>query len=114
MTLRTDLVNWRQKATIEIFGEEILKEVGAGICLPDKQLDRMVDCAYMGKINSVEDLRREVGWLLTDEYGPAVVDIIKKYTPPPKEKPPASRPAPRRQPLNSTGRSHNIQPVSKP
>lgn len=91
MALCEALNTWRQKATVEKFGESVLRDVGSVLVLSDGLLERLLDCAHYGKIGTLEDLRREVSWSLVDELGPDVVRIILEVNPP-RPRARASRP----------------------
>lgn len=82
MALSQALNAWRQKATVDMYGLAVFKDVGSALVLNDRLLERLVDCAHHGKIRTVEDLRREVDWSLVEELGPDVVRIITEVNPP--------------------------------
>lgn len=82
MALSQALNAWRQKATVDMYGLAVFRDVGSALVLNDRVLERVVDCAHHGKIKTIEDLRREVDWSLVEELGPEVVRIITEVNPP--------------------------------
>ena len=107
---------WRQRVTVEKYGEAILRDVGSSLVLPNELLERLVDCSHYGKITNMEQLGKEVDWILADEYGPEVVRLIMDVCPPqprkrgrrPKKTAPGGTTA--RRPLAENGQILNAQP----
>ena len=76
MLLSEALNDWRQKKTKEKYGVAVFRAVGSSLILTDRQLERLVDCGHYGKITNLEQLRKELDWVLSDDLGLEVVKII--------------------------------------
>ena len=107
---------WRQRVTIEKYGEAIFRDVGSSLVLPNELLERLVDCSHYGKITNMEQLGKEVDWMLMEEHGPEVVRLIMDICPPQprkrvrrRKKVSAGEPT-ARQPLGTNVRVINAQP----
>ena len=83
MRLAKALNEWRRKATIEKYGEAVLRDVGSSLILPTELLERLVDCAHYGKITNLDQLHKEVNWVVDDVFGLEVIGIITSMCPPP-------------------------------
>ena len=104
MELAAALNKWRQRTTARIYGDAVLRDVGSSLVLPNELLERLVDCAHFGKMSSMDHLRREIDYDLSEELGLEILQIIKDICPPP------SRPAPRPRQRKTTKRS-NVRPL---
>ena len=120
MRLAKALNEWRRKATIEKYGEAVLRDVGSSLILPTELLERLVDCAHYGKITNLDQLHKEVNWVVDDVFGLEVIGIITSMCPPPQPRQ-RKRPRPReegpsrtlnvRRPLGTNRRVLNTQPA---
>lgn len=78
--LRRSLDDFRCQKMQERYGPAIARNLGPIDIMSDKILERIVACAHLRKVRSVEDLQREVpkGWRI-QEYGHDVIAIIQTY-----------------------------------
>lgn len=82
LTLRDALHQfWKQK-TLERFGRVTLKNHGPGLIMSDEVLTRIVDCAHWGRIHSGESLAKETKWTRVDEYGEAILKLVRDHARP--------------------------------
>lgn len=75
------LEGWRETAALELFGRRHQDVHGGPAVLSDKVIQNIVKYASMGKITSVESLKRETHWSRTLKYGGQVLAIIETYFP---------------------------------
>ncbi len=70
------------------------KEVGPGKMItpqsiwPTKLLTRMVNLAHYGKLQTMEDLRKQTPWFFIDDIGVEILAKIQEFCPPAKKAPP--------------------------
>lgn len=80
--LTVALEEWRETAALDLFGRRHQDVHGGPAVLSDKVIQNIVKYASMGKITSVETLKRETHWSRTLKYGAQVLSIIEMYFPP--------------------------------
>ncbi|KAI1781685.1 P-loop containing nucleoside triphosphate hydrolase protein, partial [Ganoderma leucocontextum] len=85
--LHDTLDQFRRARTQEEFGVAILNNLGPGLVMGNAILERIVDCARVHKLGTLESLYRETKWDLTWELGERVLDLVKNYYPPPAPAP---------------------------
>jgi len=78
--LQDALDQWREKTTATVFGWAHLNDMGPSILMCSATLEHIIDCAHYHKINSVLDLKREIGWLDADEFGSAIITLIHTHS----------------------------------
>lgn len=83
MELWDDLHNFRKKQTVTKFGHPALKNNGPGMFMSNAVLQRIIDCAQFGKIQTISDLAKETRWPRSSEYGGEILTMILAHTPPP-------------------------------
>lgn len=93
MELRRALDDFRKAETIKQFSLATLKNSGPGIILPNKILQRIVDCAHTSKIPNVEELKFQTRWQHADTLGAHILTLVSANAPP---APPPVTPKPRR------------------
>jgi len=85
------LEDWRRQTSEDLYGAYFLGYFGYSNVMTTYTLDRICDAAHQNLITSTDDLYRETGWHLTDEYGQIIVDKIREImggsAPPPPKKP---------------------------
>ncbi|KAF7964397.1 hypothetical protein HWV62_8639 [Athelia sp. TMB] len=79
MELRRALHLFRKNETIKVYGLSTLKNIGPSIILPNALLDRIVDCAHVGKISTIDQLKHETQWSRADVSGPSVLALITAH-----------------------------------
>lgn len=79
--LREALCNWRAKKTAIEFSMSHLADIGPSLVLPNAILDRIVICAQVHKISTVEQLRKETRWTESVRYSEEILGIIQLYIP---------------------------------
>ncbi|KAH7904952.1 P-loop containing nucleoside triphosphate hydrolase protein [Hygrophoropsis aurantiaca] len=77
------LEDWRETATITLYGDAHLYDLGPGLVMPDFVLDRIVQCAHFHKIQSITDLQKETRWSGIEKHGSEVVALILLVSPVP-------------------------------
>ncbi|KAF8226812.1 hypothetical protein L208DRAFT_1013204, partial [Tricholoma matsutake] len=70
------LDNWQEAKTILIYGRASLRDVGSVLAMPTKVLDRIVECAHIFKIRSLDNLQRETRWERVDKWGSEILLLI--------------------------------------
>ncbi|KAH9833827.1 P-loop containing nucleoside triphosphate hydrolase protein [Rhodofomes roseus] len=87
LDLRNALVKWRAEETSTRYGPAALRNHGGSLILPDKALDRVIDCAHAGKLLSLEDVKRELpasqDWV--DRYTGPLLQLVREAFPGPPE-----------------------------
>ncbi|KAJ6570683.1 P-loop containing nucleoside triphosphate hydrolase protein [Mycena sp. CBHHK59/15] len=83
MDLRDALHQFRRTATETKFSRAVLKNSGPGLVMSNEVLQRIVDCAHVYKIQSIEQLARETRWAGATEFGFEVVALINEHRPVP-------------------------------
>jgi hypothetical protein len=81
MELTDALHDFRKRKTTEKFGRSVLKNAGPGVIMPNATLDRIVDCAHYGKIQSIDELMKETRWNYSSEYGKDILILIRMSHP---------------------------------
>ncbi|KZP14844.1 P-loop containing nucleoside triphosphate hydrolase protein [Athelia psychrophila] len=69
MELRKALHQFRKDETIKVFNLVTLKNIGPSIILSNALLDRIVDCAHVRKISTIDHLKHETQWNRADACG---------------------------------------------
>ena len=77
---RDALYDWRTKTATAQFG--CLDFWPANLLLHEEILEEIVALVDANKIVTVEDLRKETGWILCDQYGDQIVSLIQRFFPP--------------------------------
>lgn len=85
--LRSALQDLRVRCTAERFGASFLQGFGPSIFMPNQVLERIVDCARVGKIGDEEQVRRETKWSGKSEDCQEVVSLVLRFFPPPPPPP---------------------------
>ncbi|KAI6000634.1 hypothetical protein EDD15DRAFT_2193205 [Pisolithus albus] len=75
------LLDWREDKTVAVYGWACLSDHGA-VVMTSTTLNRIVDCAHHRKIQTLEDLKRETGWMNSDRYGDEVIRLIQQHAAP--------------------------------
>lgn len=90
--LKTALKSWRKITAHVKFGSTTVHTHSIQILMHDKIIQRIVDCARIDRIRTVEDLAKETRWTSEriKDYGVEILSIIQQHSPPP----PAAEPAP--------------------
>ncbi|KAI5995606.1 hypothetical protein EDD15DRAFT_2164647 [Pisolithus albus] len=79
--LEEALLDWREDKTVAVYGWACLSDHGA-VVMTSTTLNRIVDCAHHRKIQTLEDLKRETGWMNSDRYGDEVISLIQQHAAP--------------------------------
>ncbi|KAF7967710.1 hypothetical protein HWV62_33295 [Athelia sp. TMB] len=82
MELRHALHQFRKDETIKVFGLATLKNIGPSIILSNSLLDRIVDCAHVRKISTLDQLKHETQWSRADSCDAVILSLIKTHAPP--------------------------------
>lgn len=77
------LDDWRMVQAVKSFGIAVAKDRGPAIIMPERIIERVVNCAHYEKIKNLQDLRRETGWNCPDEIGTTIVAIVAAHGHPP-------------------------------
>lgn len=87
--LHSKLIEWREEKAQEALGDAAYDEWGSGMFMADQTVQRLVDCAHVGKLPSVEAIFWETRWRkdLVAQFGASLLEIVTSSTP---SKPPAS------------------------
>lgn len=80
------LDEWREKTTITLYGHALLQDIGSSLTMPTDILNRIVDCARVFKMKTLDDLRKETKWDGADRWGSDVISIVERLRP---QQPPA-------------------------
>lgn len=86
--LRSALQELRVRHTTERFGAAFLQGFGPALFMPNQVLERIVDCARVGKIGDEEQVRRETKWSGKSEDCQEVVSLVSRFFPPMPPPPP--------------------------
>lgn len=86
--LRSALQELRVRRTTERFGAAFFQGFGPAIFMPNQVLERIVDCARVGKIGDEEQVRRETKWSGKSEDCKEVVSLASHFFPPTPPPPP--------------------------
>jgi ATP-dependent DNA helicase RecQ len=81
MDLRNALHEFRKTQCIQKFGKATFSDLGSGIIMPQRVLQRIVDCAHAGKIKTHGDLIKETRWSGVEEYGEEVLRLVMLHSP---------------------------------
>ena len=73
------LREWRDKTASELFGAGNVDLYGGCLVLPSDILDRIVDCACIDKIRSVQDIVKETDWDEAHQHAEAILAIVHEY-----------------------------------
>lgn len=78
-----ELEKWRDERAIEALGCANFEEWGAEMFMSDETLQRLVDCAHVGKLQTVEAIHRETRWRKdhTVKFGTSLLEIITMCAP---------------------------------
>ncbi|KAJ6570792.1 hypothetical protein B0H10DRAFT_1665003, partial [Mycena sp. CBHHK59/15] len=98
MALKNDLHLFRKERTIAVISRASFRNHGAGAIMSDEVLDRIVECAHFGKIQTTADLVKETHWHRAAEDGAKILALIGQHHPIPA--PPLT--APFNSPLRAT------------
>ncbi|KAI1795743.1 hypothetical protein LXA43DRAFT_735285 [Ganoderma leucocontextum] len=79
LELRAALHAFRRQQTQAKLGSAHLKNLGPGAIMGDQVLKRILDCARVHKIETVEQLYRETKWNRALEFGENVLKLIAVY-----------------------------------
>ena len=74
--------DWREEKTSTIFGWAALNDFGPCLVMPNSTLDHIVDCAHRNKIETLQDLKKEMGWTEADRLGNELIALIQRHIPP--------------------------------
>ena len=80
--LKKDLHDFRVRSSVQKFGRPAFAMMGHGLVMSDETLQRIVDCADQGKIQTAENLSRETRWIWAREFFPDILQLIHKHFPP--------------------------------
>ncbi|KAF8424255.1 hypothetical protein L210DRAFT_3765528 [Boletus edulis BED1] len=81
LALINALEDWREGTTISLHGEGFLCDLGSGLVMPTKVLNRIVTCTHAHKIKTVADLQKETSWLGAEHYGHQIVSLVLQHLP---------------------------------
>ncbi|KAF8415303.1 hypothetical protein L210DRAFT_3495955 [Boletus edulis BED1] len=81
LALVNALEDWREGTTISLHGEGFLCDLGPGLVMPTKVLDRIVTCAHAHKIKTVANLQKETSWSGAEHYGHQIVSLVLQHLP---------------------------------
>jgi len=81
--LRSALEEFRITATRRCYGNANLIDLGPSLVLPDLVLSRIIDCAWVYKLSTTSDIFRETRWVGSDEYGSAILQLVRQHLPAP-------------------------------
>lgn len=79
--LTAALEAWRDRAAVQWLSPEHRDLHGGAAVMSNKVLKSIVKYASVGKIKSIENLRRETQWSRSNRYGAEVLDLIKDLLP---------------------------------
>lgn len=79
--LTAALEAWRDRAAVRWLSPEHRDLHGGAAVMSNKVLKSIVKYASVGKIKSIENLRRETQWSRSNRYGAEVLDLIKDLLP---------------------------------
>jgi len=81
--LQDALFDWRDLTAPVKFKPAIIENFGPGIFISDDIITRIVDCAQVGKLDSVPRLVKETSWRddWAKEFGPSLLRVVHKYYP---------------------------------
>ena len=88
MELQNALHDFRKTRTLEHFGCAHLHNTGPGVIMADDVLQRIVDCTHFYLIKMTAQLAKETHWSGSEEFGDAILDLIKLHHPKPIAGPP--------------------------
>ncbi|KAF7421189.1 hypothetical protein PC9H_011709 [Pleurotus ostreatus] len=82
---RAGLLQWRSVQAVRELNEDVVDEYGANSFMTDDIVLRVVACAAMGKLKTLELLEREIGWDIdwAARYKPDLLRLVHDYFPPP-------------------------------
>ncbi|TFY58991.1 hypothetical protein EVJ58_g6058, partial [Rhodofomes roseus] len=87
LDLRDALLKWREEVANQRYTSTPVRNHGSSLILPTCSLQRLVDCAHIGKLSSPDDLKREIGasqqWV--DRYAGRLLQIIREIYPVPPD-----------------------------
>ncbi|KAI6096632.1 hypothetical protein F5141DRAFT_971147, partial [Pisolithus sp. B1] len=66
---------------VAIYGWACLNDHGA-VVMTSAMLNRIVNCAHHQKIQTCQDLKRETGWMNSDQFGDEVLNLIQQHATP--------------------------------
>ncbi|KAG2134634.1 hypothetical protein BD769DRAFT_1353154 [Suillus cothurnatus] len=81
LKLTDALDDWREEATIKLYGHAHLHDLGPGLIMPNSILDRIVECAHFLKIKSTADLVKETRWSGANKHGDEIIALIHQIRP---------------------------------
>ncbi|KAI6109395.1 hypothetical protein EDD16DRAFT_1479995 [Pisolithus croceorrhizus] len=73
---------WREQMTAAVYGWHHLYDIGPSIMMCSAMLECIVDCTHHHKLSSIQDLKRETGWLDADQYGGEILSLIQRHIAP--------------------------------
>lgn len=112
--LRGLLLAWRDKATLEAYGESMTTYCGSQLLMSDRIVQRLIDCAAAHKIKTHQDITRETGWAVerAQLHGERIILCLISVFPlpvqPPKPPGPAKRRPPATQKCSQCGSTQHI------
>ena len=80
--LQDSLEDWRESKTAAVYGWACLNDHGPSLVMPLSILDRIVDCAHHHKLQSTQDLKREMGWTDAEKFGDEIIVLVKLHAAP--------------------------------
>lgn len=80
---------WRRKEAVNVLGALKVRKFGAILFMSDETLQRLVDCAHIGKITTAESVERETHWrrYWVDKTFISLLAIISAHQPSPPTAP---------------------------
>lgn len=87
--LFSELQKWRDEKAMVALGYATFEEWGAEMFMSDETLQRLVDCAHVGKLQTVEAIHRETHWRKDHiaKFSPSLLEIITLCAPAPSVPP---------------------------
>lgn len=82
VAVRSEIEAWRCQETRKTYGKTHLRNLGPGLIMAESIRDRIVMCAHVSKIHTIEDLEKETKWGGANQFGDAIIAIINKHYPP--------------------------------
>ncbi|KAH9951073.1 P-loop containing nucleoside triphosphate hydrolase protein [Amylocystis lapponica] len=81
--LRHAILEWRKVQARAMFQQALPMDLGNDIFMSTMVIDRIVDCAHVHKLPSIDSLKRELDWGkdLIETHGIALLEIIRRFFP---------------------------------
>lgn len=77
--LHVALHAFRREKMQQTYGRHRLNNLGPAIIMGDSQLKQILECARLHKLNTVEDVVREIQWWRAEDLGADVLRLIQQY-----------------------------------